>query len=355
MMHPVRSPGVYPREDTYYRKKHSLDFDMMRSRIMKKRGGAKEETIILWVTHVVIGLLMGAFAFLLILCEDELTEIRTEWVQLLITNHNDNLWASYLFYVGFGIALVLIACLLTIYVQPAAGGSGVAEVIAMLNGVNYNDCIRIDTFLVKAFGTLFAVCGGLCIGKEGPLVHIGAIVGVIACYMPLEYSRYLQNDVRKRQMIATGGACGLSVAFGAPIGGALFAFEISSPNTFWTFSMLWRVFVSTAISTFTLSVLTSMYDGSPLSFSDSGAVKFGEVVSTDENSILDLPAAIILGVVAGLLGAFFIYVNVNVNILRKKYVNTNVKKIIECVLFAFVTSSAFYGMVAVRPNNCKLV
>ena len=36
-------------------------------------------------------------------------------------------------------------------------------------------------------------------------------------------------------MIAAGAACGISVAFGAPIGGALFAYEISKPNTFWTF------------------------------------------------------------------------------------------------------------------------
>jgi chloride channel 7 len=61
--------------------------------------------------------------------------------------------------------------------------------------------------------------------------------------------------VSKRQLIAAGAACGVSVAFGAPIGGALFSYEISKPNTFWTFSMLWRVFTATSISTFVLSIL----------------------------------------------------------------------------------------------------
>jgi H+/Cl- antiporter ClcA len=75
-------------------------------------------------------------------------------------------------------------------------------------------------------------------------------------------------------------------------------------------------------------MLTSMYEGSPLSFADSGAVKFGNLADLDENTILDIPAGIILGVFSGLLGALFIYVNVNVNIIRKRYINTNVKKII---------------------------
>jgi H+/Cl- antiporter ClcA len=56
-------------------------------------------------------------------------------------------------------------------------------------------------------------------------------------------------------MMAAGASCGVSVAFGAPIGGALFSYEISKPNTFWTFNMLWRVFTATSISCFTLSIL----------------------------------------------------------------------------------------------------
>jgi chloride channel 3/4/5 len=55
-------------------------------------------------------------------------------------------------------------------------------------------------------------------------------------------------------MMAAGASCGVSVAFGAPIGGALFSYEISKPNTFWTFSMLWKVFAATSIATFTLSI-----------------------------------------------------------------------------------------------------
>lgn len=149
-------------------------------------------------------------------------------------------------------------------------------------------------------------------------------------------------------MIAAGAACGISVAFGAPIGGALFAYEISQPNTFWTFQMLWRIFCATCIAVFTLSILTSLKDGSPLSMSDGAVLKFGNVTYIGQNTILDLPAAIIIGVVAGLLGALFINLVFYFGTIRKKYINTNMKKVIECIIFALVTSTCFYAVVAAR-------
>jgi len=68
--------------------------------------------------------------------------------------------------------------------------------------------------------------------------------------------------------MAAGASAGVAAAFGSPIGGALFSYEISKPNTFWTFSMLWRVFFSCAISTFTLSIFSSLSNNAPFSLSD---------------------------------------------------------------------------------------
>lgn len=308
----------------------------------------------IWLAHLACGFGVGFLSFMLIVCEDKFTEWRCKYTQQLIDTHDNVLVASYFFWALSGTGLVLIATLLTIYVGPGAYSSGVAEVMGMLNGVNYKGAISFRTLFVKCFGTLFAVVGGLCIGKEGPLVHIGATIGILCCYIPFPVFKYMQNDVHKRQMIACGGACGLSVAFGSPIGGALFAYEISKPSSFWTFSMLWRVFTATSVSTFTLALLESMYTGAPLSLSDSGSIKFGQVQNLSENTMLDLPAAIILGIICGLLGALFIYISVAINIYRKKYITSNFRKIAECVLFGFITASCFYGVVVLRKNNCKL-
>lgn len=80
---------------------------------------------------------------------------------------------------------VLIATLLTIYLGPGANGSGIAEIMGLLNGINFPQAIGIRTLFVKIFGTIFAVSGGLCIGKEGPLAHIGANVGALVCHLPI--------------------------------------------------------------------------------------------------------------------------------------------------------------------------
>lgn len=245
----------FPREDNVFRSKGSLDFDMMRSKIMLDRQGYAHEEIMVWVTYTIVGFFTGVLAFMLTFCEDKLTEWRSQTVQKLIDKNNDSLVASYFFFMGIGVLFVTIASVMTVKWGPGAMGSGVAEVMGLLNGINYPNAISFTTLTTKVFGILFAVCGGLCIGKEGPLVHIGANIGAMCCHLPFKWSKYLQNDKHKRDLIAAGGAAGVSVAFGAPIGGALFAYEISRPNTFWNFGMLWKVFLSTSIACFTLAIL----------------------------------------------------------------------------------------------------
>jgi len=90
-----------------------------------------------------------------------------------------------------------IASLLTVYVAPATMGSEVAEAMGLLNGVNVPDYISLKVFIVKFLGVAFAVSGGLCAGKEGPLVHMGSIVGYSVPYLPLGFTQYLEMISRR--------------------------------------------------------------------------------------------------------------------------------------------------------------
>lgn len=150
---------------------------------------------------------------------------------------------------------------MTVFYGPGANGSGVAELIAHMNGVNYPGVFSFEAFVTKVFGVVLAVAGGLCVGKEGPLAHIGAILGVFAAYLPIKGFERFRNDEQKRFLISAGLSAGVSAAFGAPIGGALFAYECSKPNTFWRFSVLWKVFFACAMAVFSLAVFNSLREG----------------------------------------------------------------------------------------------
>ena len=68
--------------------------------------------------------------------------------------------------------------------------------------------------------------------------------------------------------------------------------------------------------------------------------------------MLDLPAALILGVLGGLLGALFVQIFLTCVVLRKKYITTNARKVWEAVFFVVVTTSTFYFTVLFRNNKC---
>jgi len=220
----------------------------------------------------------------------------------------------------FSVACSGLAVLLTVYYAPAATGSGIAELMGVLNGVHYPELISGKVLQVKTVGVVLAVAGGLCVGKEGPLALIAAIISVMVIYLPIKSFEQFQNDTRRREFIAAGISAGVSVAFGAPIGGTLFAYEISTPNTFWTFSLLWRNFFCSAISTFVLSVLTSLKDHQPITLSDSGVLKFGIIPQNHPSPLIELPGALILGLVGGLLGALFVSVNTKLAIWRRDHI-----------------------------------
>lgn len=177
---------------------------------------------------------------------------------LMDDNGEKHIIKPWLYFSGMSALCGLISSIMTTYWGTGAAGSGVAELIGYLNGINYPDFIGIKTFITKVIGVTLAVSGKLCVGKEGPLAHIGAIVGLMVLYIPKMGFEFLRNEEKKRVYAAAGASAGVSVAFGAPIGGALFAYEMSKPNTFWRFSMIWKVFLSCSISNIVLALLTSL-------------------------------------------------------------------------------------------------
>jgi chloride channel 7 len=94
---------------------------------------------------------------------------------------------------------------LTVFVDLNAAGSGIPEVKSYLNGVDLSYVFRFKTLLVKVVGVAFAVAGGLAVGKEGPMVHSGAVIAIGLSYA---FKRFRWHHL-KRDFVSCGAAAGM--------------------------------------------------------------------------------------------------------------------------------------------------
>lgn len=82
----------------------------------------------------------------------------------------------------------MISSSLVVFIAPKAAGSGIPNTIAYLNGVDDLGLFNFTTLIVTAISTVLSVACGLRIGKEGPIVHMGAICGLLTLYyLPWSY------------------------------------------------------------------------------------------------------------------------------------------------------------------------
>ena len=127
--------------------------------------------------------------------------------------------------------------------------AGIPEVKCFLNGIAIPRIVRLKTLFCKVFGVTFSVAAGLPVGKEGPMVHSGAVVASSVSQGKTSVFGYdtsftkiddFRNDREKRDFVACGAAAGVCSAFSAPIGGVLFALEEGA--SYWSTKLTWRVF-----------------------------------------------------------------------------------------------------------------
>ena len=160
-MDPRFSEKVYPRKDNIFWHKKSLDFDLIRTKVFVERKRDGCEIIMEWVAFSIIGLLTGLTAAIMSNLEEKITVFRRNHADDIIGGEsNSDLVTGWLFFTGLSIACVLVASIMTVYWGPGANGSGVAELIGYLNGINYPNVISFETYVTKVFGVVLAVVGG---------------------------------------------------------------------------------------------------------------------------------------------------------------------------------------------------
>jgi len=166
---------------------------------------------------------------------------------------------------------------------PDAAGSGIPHVEAVLH--HLRDMPWKKILPVKFVGGVLGIGGaGLALGREGPTIQMGSAVGGMV-------SGWFRSTPRERQtLIAAGAGAGLSAAFNAPIAGLVFVLEELQRD------FAPAVFTVTLVASVTADVTARYLIGELPVF------RIGEQPITP---LPALPLALVVGVVAGLVGIAF--------------------------------------------------
>ena len=298
-----------------------------------------------WLITFWIGAFTGLSAYIISLCVTELADFKFWSVKHLLSIQHDFL--AFFVFAGISLGYTLIASSLVSFVEPASSGSGIPDIKAYLNGANIPHILRIKTLLCKFVGVIFAVASGLLIGKEGPMVHTGAIFGAgisqggsPSLHLGSKQLRSFRNDHDKRDFVSSGAAAGVAAAFGAPVGGVLFVLEEAS--SFWSQELTWRTLFCSMVSTFTLNFFLSGAHGY---FNYAGLVTY-KVTPEDGYHVFEIFAFLLVGALGGIIGACFNYFNVWLNKRRRDWFTgkSPIRRVVDASIVILITAVIIYSI-----------
>ncbi|KAL9653793.1 hypothetical protein ABK040_012854 [Willaertia magna] len=270
-----------------------------------------------WTYLSILGLIGGFIAF----SHDMLVEyIFKGRLQMIDNFGNDksspsNIIALQMFlWIIYNLIFVVFALLMTALISPAAEGSGIPPVKAILTGVDsLRDPLSFKTLMVKVFCLPCVLGAGMFAGKVGPTIHIGACLAEQLLRLKI-FEGIRKNKSLRAQMIACGCAMGIGANFGTPAGGVLFALE--AVGTYYSLRNYLKSFYVAVFAAFTSRLLHCAVDRS-LYILPNWIVYF----NVPSYTIPDLIPYAMLGVVMGFLGVLFTFINEKMLLLRDKIGN----------------------------------
>jgi chloride channel protein, CIC family len=171
---------------------------------------------------------------------------------------------------------------------PEARGHGVPEV---MDAIFYQEGkIRPVVAIVKSLASALAIGSGSAVGREGPIIQIGASLGsTMGGLLRLE-------PWQRITLVAAGAGAGIAATFNTPIGGVIFAIELMMPE------VSTRTFLPVALATGTATFIGRMFFGPNPAFT----VPPVGTLSNHPSGVVILVLYATLGVIAGLGATGFI-------------------------------------------------
>ncbi|XP_046707949.1 H(+)/Cl(-) exchange transporter 5 isoform X2 [Silurus meridionalis] len=247
---------------------------------------------------------------------------------------------NYLLYVTWALLFAYLAVVLVRAFAPYACGSGIPEIKTILSGFIIRGYLGKWTLVIKTITLVLAVSSGLSLGKEGPLVHVACCCGNIFCHL---FTKYRKNEAKRREVLSAASAVGVSVAFGAPIGGVLFSLE--EVSYYFPLKTLWRSFFAALVAAFTLRSINP--------FGNSQLVLFYVEFHTPWH-LMELFPFVLLGIFGGLWGAFFIRANM-AWCRRRKNTRLGHYPVLEVVLVTLATALLAFPNDFTRMSGSHLI
>lgn len=368
-------------ERTLSKKYESLDYDLIENVIhLEHLHNSKFNNFInrdlqRWLAIFIIGLATAMSGFFAGFAVNYLTRIKfTQIIQkaesdCLQNNNNSTSFQAepltnlqqvkcmslpYLLWLAWNILPSLIGSLMVTYIAPVAAGSGIPVVKCYLNGVKIAEVVRFKTYVTKLLGVVASVVGGLAVGKEGPFIHCGAALGAglsqgksTTFKWDTKLFKSFRNDRDKRDFVSAGASAGVAAAFGAPIGGVLFALEEGA--SFWNQALTWRIFFCSMMTSFILNLFMSAYNHNAGVLAFYSLVNFGLVEELDY-FWFEIPVYICIAICGGIIGASFCYTNLVITKFRKRCINKNWMKVLETVLVAVITATTGVLLILLAPE-----
>uniref|UniRef100_A0A671X9Z0 Chloride channel protein n=1 Tax=Sparus aurata TaxID=8175 RepID=A0A671X9Z0_SPAAU len=334
----------------------SLDYDNIENQLFLEEErrmsymGFRCLEISRWVVCGLIGFLTGLIACFIDIAVEELAGFKYQVVKENIEKFTEvgGLSISLILWAVLNSAIVMIGAIIVAFFEPIAAGSGIPQIKCYLNGVKIPRVVRLKTLVVKVCGVICSVVGGLAVGKEGPMIHSGAVVAAgvsqgrsTSLKRDFKIFEYFRRDTEKRDFVSAGAAAGVSAAFGAPVGGVLFSLEEGA--SFWNQMLTWRIFFASMISTFTLNFFLSIYHNKTGDLSSPGLINFGRFESDSvAYNLYEIPLFIAMGAIGK---SYFI-------LFFTRYVHRPCLQVMEAMLVAAVTATVSFTMIYFS-NDCQ--
>jgi len=235
---------------------------------------------------------------------------------------------------GAGIILVPIigglgVVLLVSKFAPEARGHGVPEV---MDAIFYRDGkIRPVVAAIKSLASSLSIGSGAAVGREGPIIQIGATLGSSA-------GQLLRMIAWQRiTLVAAGAGAGIAATFNTPIGGVMFAVELLLPE------VSVRTFLPVALATGTATFVGRELLGARPAFD----VPMKLFFTTAPASLDAVLLCLILGACCGLASTAFIRGLHQAEIWFERIRNPYVRHMIGMaaigvMMYAFLLGSGHY-------------